>query len=429
VYRLWRGEHRTGSPTRGIDRIAFAPSPSPVRRIRLVLILGWLSALAPLSIDLYLPGLPELTRDLDASASEGQLTLTACLGGLALGQLVAGPLSDRFGRRRPLLVGLAVYCAASFLCAVAPSVYVLVGLRLVQGFAGAAGIVVARAIVRDVSSGAAAARLFSILMLVLGLAPILAPIVGGALLELTSWRGLFVTLTIVALALFLSTAAGLEETLPAGRRRADRLLETRRTFASLARDRTFLGYTLAGGFSFGSMFAYIAGSPFVVQEIYGVSPQLYGAIFGMNALGIIICSQINGALVGRLGPRRLLGIGIGLGASGGCAVLGAVAAGAGLAGILPCLFVSVASLGFVVPNATALALTDYPHIAGSAAALIGALQFLFGAAAAPLVGVAGSGSALPMAVLMAAFGVGALGALRLSITEPYSRRLPPAQLQ
>ncbi len=406
---------RVPPPAPPLVRVASLPLSAPIRRIRLALILGWLAALGPLSIDLYLPSLPELTRDFEATASEGQLTLTAALVGLALGQLVAGPLSDRLGRRRPLLVGLGAYCAASLACAFAPSVWVLMALRLVQGFAGAAGIVIGRAIVRDLRSGAAAARLFSMLILVTGMAPIFAPIVGGQLLQVTSWRGLFVTLAILGFALLVVVAAGLEETLPPDRRGSDSWRETGHTLGRLLRDRTFLGYTLAIGFAFGEMFAYIAGSPFVIQDIYGVSPQLFGVVFGANALGLTACGLINGILVGRLPPKRLLAGGLTVAMSAGFSLLAIVLVGGiGLAGILPCLFAVVASLGFIIPNATALALTDYPHVAGSASALLGVLPFLIGAAAAPLVGVAGRGSAVPMAVVMAAMGAGAIGALALS---------------
>jgi DHA1 family bicyclomycin/chloramphenicol resistance-like MFS transporter len=384
------------------------------RRIRLGLIIGALTALAPLSIDLYLPALPELTRDFDASASEVQLTLTACLVGLALGQMIAGPLSDRLGRRTPLLVGLAAYSAASLACAFAEAIWVLVAFRLVQGLAGAAGIVIARAIVRDLRSGAAAARVFSYLMLVAGMAPILAPILGSQLLRVTSWNGLFVTLAIVGVALLLAVAAGLDETLPASRRRTGSWRETARTFADLLRDRVFLGYALVMGFAFGALFAYIAGSPFVIQDIYRLSPQQFGGVFALNAVGLVVCGQVNGVLVGRVAPMRLLAFGVAVSATAGLVLVAVVLGGIGLAGILPCLFAVVSSLGFVLPNATALALTEYPHVAGSASALLGVLQFLVGAAIAPLAGVAGSESAVPMAFVIAVLGVGSVGALGLS---------------
>ena len=393
------------------------------RQVRLGLIIGCLSALAPLSIDLYLPALPELTHGFGAGASAGQLTLTACLAGLALGQVVAGPLSDRLGRRRPLLVGLGIYCAASLACALAPSLWVLVALRLLQGLGGAAGIVIARAVVRDLRAGAAAARVFSMLMLVTGVAPVLAPVVGAQLLRVTSWRGLFVALSIIGLLLLLAVAVGLDETLPADRRRRGSWSQTARTFDRLLRDPIFLGYALVIAAAYGELFSYIAGSPFVIQDAYGVSPQLYGGVFALNALGLVVCGQINAALVGRVTPKRLLAFGVVIAAAAGlCLLAFVIVGGIGLAGILPCLFVVVASLGFVMPNATALALTAYPHVAGSASALLGLLQFLIGAAVAPLAGASGSASAVPMAVMIALLGMGGIGALGLTRRAAASSR-------
>jgi MFS transporter, DHA1 family, multidrug resistance protein len=391
-----------------------------IQRLKLVVILGALSAFGPLSVDFYLPALPRLTRDFGASASAGQLTLTACVLGLAFGQLGAGPLSDRFGRRPPLLAGLAAYCAASAACAVAPSIWLLVVLRLVQGLGGAAGLVVARSVVRDLRSGAAAARLFSILMLVTGVVPVLAPVVGGQLLALTSWRGLFLILAGIDAAILVAAALWLPETLAPERRRAR---GSGAAFGELVRDRLFLAYATVLGLAFAEMFSYIAGSSFVLQDVYGLSPQLYGGVFGLNALGLVACSQLNRALVGRLSPRRLLAAGVAAGSAAGATLLALVlAGGAGLAGVLPCLFVVVAAIGLVLPNAAALALTDYPHAAGSASAVLGVFQFGFGAAAAPLVGVAGTGTAVPMALSIALFGVAAPAALGVARRPGPSKR-------
>ncbi len=378
------------------------------RHLRLVVILGSLSAFGPLSIDMYLPSLPSLSRDLEASPSTAQMTLSACLLGLALGQIIAGPLSDTLGRRRPLVVGLVAYILASLLCIVAPSISLLIVLRLVQGAAGAAGIVIARAIVRDLYSGIAVARFFSILMLVSGIAPIAAPIIGGLLLQVTSWRGIFLTLAFVVTVMLLAVLAGLHETLPPERRQRGELRTTLGNFRRLLTDRLFVSYALACGLSLAAMFAYISGSPFVFQNIYGLSPQVFSLIFGTNALGIAMVGQINGRLVGRVSPERLLACALTAIAVGGTALLLVVSGQMGLIGILPALFVVVASQGMVLPNATALALADYPSMAGSASALLGVLQFAIGAAAAPLVGVAGTSTALPMAVVIAALGLSAL---------------------
>ncbi len=389
--------------------------PREARSARLVLILGALTAFGPLSIDMYLPALPSLTRDLATSAAEAQLTLSACLVGLAVGQALAGPLSDTLGRRRPLVVGLVAYALASLLCAVAPSAEALIALRVAQGVAGAAGIVIARAIVRDLHAGVAAAKFFSLLMLVNGLAPILAPVVGGQLLRVTAWRGIFLVLAAIGAGLALTSAVGLPETLPVERRQTGGLRTTRSALARLLADRAFIGYALSGALGFAAMFAYISGSPFALQEIYGLSPQAFSLAFGTNALGLALAGQVNGRLVGRVSPARLLTAGLAASAAGGIALLAVVGFGVlGLAGVLPCLFVVVASLGFVYPNATALALSDHPRAAGSASAVLGVIQYVVGASAAPLVGLGGSTSALPMALVIAALASAALAASALA---------------
>jgi DHA1 family bicyclomycin/chloramphenicol resistance-like MFS transporter len=377
--------------------------PTRADRLRLVLTLGALTAIGPLSIDMYLPALPRLTHDLSAGASLVQLTLTACLVGLAVGQVVAGPVSDMWGRRGPLLIGVALYAVASLLCAVAPAVPILIGLRLVQGAAGAAGIVIARAVVRDLYDGPAAARFFSLLMLVNGVAPIAAPVIGGQLLRVTSWRGVFVLIAVIGALMVLAAYAGLHETLPPDGRRTGGLGSTLRTFAGLCADRVFLGYALAGGLAFAAMFAYISGSPFVVQDIYGLSPQAYSLIFAVNALGIVAAGQVSGRLAGRVSLRALLAAGLAMSLAGGVLLAVAIGAGLGLPGVLPALFLVVAAIGLIMPNSTALALTGRPPaIAGSASALLGLAQFVIGGVAAPLVGMAGSHTAVPMGVVIAA---------------------------
>ena len=377
-------------------------------RTRLVIILGALVALGPLSTDAYVPGLPELTRDLGSSTSSTQLTITACLLGLAAGQLLAGPLSDALGRRRPLLAGLALYTVAGLLCALAPDVWVLVGLRAVQGIGGAAGIVIANAVVRDRTSGTAAAKFFSLLILVSGLAPVFAPIAGGQLLRVTSWQGIFVALAVLSAAMLLVSAIGLPETLPTERRHRGGLRTVGPVFAQLLSDRVFTGYVLANGFAFAAMFAYISGSPFVLQDIHGLTPQQYSAVFAGNALGLVAAGQVSGRIVHRVGARTLLSAGLTGSAVGGLAVLAVVLTDAGLTALLAGLFVMVASVGLVLPNAAALALQNHGEHAGSAAALLGFSQFLIGGALAPLAGAAGARSALPMAVTVAALGVASL---------------------
>ncbi len=369
-------------------------------RLRLIIIIGALSAFGPLSLDMYLPALPSLSSDLGATTSEAQLTLTACLLGLAIGQVIGGPLSDNRGRRGPLLVGLLAYAGASLLCALAPSATPLIVLRFVQGAAGAVGIVIARAVVRDLYAGAELARFFALTMLVNGLAPILAPVIGGQLLLVTSWRGVFVVLGAIGVALFLAAAWGLPETLRVENRHSGGLPATLSTFGRLLRDRQLMGYALSSGLASASMFAYIAGSPFVVEEIYGASPQVFSLIFGVNALGIVTMGQVSARLVGRVGARRLLATGFTCSFVGALLLLAAVLANAGLLGVLPALFIVVSSIGLIGPNAIALALADHPRSAGSASALMGVFQFIIGGAVAPLVGIAGTTTALPMALVI-----------------------------
>jgi MFS transporter, DHA1 family, multidrug resistance protein len=385
-----------------------AATESRASRLRFIIILGALTALGPLSNDTYLPGLPNIARDLHTTASATQLSLTACLVGLGVGQLIAGPLSDGYGRRRPLMAGLVLYGVASVLCAVAPSIWLLIVLRLLQGIGGATGIVVAAAVVRDRHTGAAAAKYFSMLLLVTGLAPVLAPVLGGQLLRWTSWRGIFVALTIAGAVLLIAAAVGLPETLPKSQRQRGGMGAMMSIFGRLLSDRAFVGYVLAVGFGFGAMFAYIAGSPFVLQVIHHFSPQQYSAVFAVNAFGLVIAAQVSGRIVHRFGPRRLLGVGVTGSFVGGLLVLASVVlGGGGLVPLLVGLFLVVASVGFIMPNSMALALGKYGAVAGAAAAFVGLAQHLVGAAAAPFAGVAGAGDALPMAIVITILGVGA----------------------
>ncbi len=386
-------------------------------RVGLIVIISGLTAFGPFCMDMYLPGLPSLAQDLGGEAWQVQLTLTACLLGLAGGQIIAGPLSDTFGRRRPLLVGLVIYTIASLMCALAPSVLLLILFRLLQGSAGAAGIVIARAIVRDLFSGAEVARFFAITMAVNGLAPILAPIVGGQVLNFTSWRGVFVILTAIGLVLLVSVGLGLKETLPLERRHSGGVIDTLRTFRHLLANRVFVGYALSSGLAFGCMFAYIAGSPFVLENIYNVSPQLFSLVFASNALGIILTSQFSARLVEKVGSRKLLAFGLASSLTGGLCLLVAVLTNVGLIGVLPSFFLIVSSIGFIAPNATALALADQRGVAGSASALLGVLQYVIGALITPIVNIGGSNTAVPMAVIIAMLGISAT-VVFLTLTRP-----------
>ena len=372
----------------------------------LIVILGSLVAIGPLSIDMYLPGLPEITRSLDATAAAVQLSLTACVAGLAVGQLVAGPMSDRLGRRRPLVAGLVTYSGVSLLCALAPTVLALTGLRFLQGLAGGAGIVIGRAVVRDLYSGAQAAKLFSSLMLVTGLAPILAPVVGAQILKVTTWHGIFVVLAGLSAAIVTLAAIALPETLPKERR--DPGGHTLHTMRHLLTQRSFLGYALTAGLAFGALFAYISGSPFVLQDIYGLSPQAFSLAFGANGLGLVIGSQINARLVTRYGPAYLLRRALLVIVVAAAALVAVTTIDLGVWPVIACTFVVMSTLSFVMPNSTALALAEHGAVAGTASALLGVTQFLIGGLSAPLVGIGGTGSAVPMAVVMLSLASGAV---------------------
>lgn len=359
-------------------------------------------------MDAYLPGLPELARDFDVSPSAAQVTVTTYLLGLALGQLLSGPLSDVHGRRRPLVAGMAVFTVTTLACSLSPSLFVLAGMRLVQGTSAAVGVAVGRAVVRDLYAGAAGARYLSRLMIVIGLAPILAPVIGGQLLRFTSWRGVFVALSVLGLALTVVGARLLPETLPRERRRAAGLGITLRTFAQLLEDRRFVGFVLIVGLGGGAMIGYVAGSSFVLQEVYGASPQLYGLLFGLNAIFLVVGAQVNAHLLATRSPRSLLRVGLVMLVVAGVALVVIVSLpAAGLALVVAPLMLQMASWSFVQANALALALTDHPEVAGTAAALLGVSQYAFGAFTAPLVGLGGSDTALPMALVIAACAAGA----------------------
>ncbi|UUN26582.1 Bcr/CflA family multidrug efflux MFS transporter [Streptomyces sp. FIT100] len=409
-----------------------APAPSPVappaaaRRAGLLvtLVLGGLTALPPLSMDMYLPALPQVTGALHAPAATVQLTLTACLAGMALGQLVVGPMSDRWGRRRPLLAGMLVYIVATAVCALAPTIELLIAFRLLQGLAGAAGIVIARAVVRDLYDGVEMARFFSTLMLISGAAPIVAPLVGGQILQVTDWRGVFHVLTVVGVLLTLVVWRWLHETLPPERRHGGGVGTALRTMRGLLADRVFTGYMLAGSLAFAALFAYIAASPFVVQEIYGASPQTFSLLFGLNSIGLVAVGQINGkVLVGRVSLDKVLGFGLAVIAAAALALLLLTTGVFGEAGLVPVaagLFVLMSAMGLAMPNTNAQALMRTPHAAGSASALLGTSSFLIGAVASPLVGIAGEATAVPMAVVQLVCALGAIACF-LGLCRPWRR--------
>ncbi|HTU96476.1 MAG TPA: multidrug effflux MFS transporter [Solirubrobacteraceae bacterium] len=373
-----------------------------------IVLLAALSAFGPLSLDMYLPGLPPLTRDLHTTASAAQLTITACMIGLGVGQVIAGPLSDARGRRTPLLAGIIGYTVSSVACAVSPTVGVLVLMRLLQGMAGSVGIVIARAIVRDLSGGTVAARLFGVLMGITGVVPVAAPLIGGQVLLVTSWRGVFVVLAALGVPLVVATAMMLPETLPAHQRHGGGLGTVLHRFGALLRDRRYLPSALAFSLSFAAMFGYISGSSYVLENVFGISPQLFSLIFAVNSGGLITLSLLGSRAVGRRGSGWLLRRGL-IGTAG--ASIGALAVTlthAGLWPLLACFFVLLCANGVVLPNGTASAMATQTGSLGAASALLGLGQFGFGALVAPLVGVGGSRDALPMAVVIAVAGTAAL---------------------
>lgn len=375
---------------------------APARPWRIVLLLGSLIALGPLSIDLYLPALPGLADDLDVGPSSAQLTLTGVLVGLALGQLLVGPLADIYGRRRPLLLGISAHVVASLLCAAAPTIEVLHALRVLQGAGAAAASVVAMAVVRDLFTGSAAAAVISRLIMVMALAPVLAPSLGSVVLTFGSWRTVFVVLAGLGVLIGLLAAAGLTETLPAERRSAPGLRPVLRGYATLLRDPVLVGFMLIASLTMAAVFAYVSGASFVLQDGFGVDEQTFGVLFGVGAVGLILASQANVLLLRHFSPAAILSAALGVAALAGVVLLlDAVTGAGGLLGILVPTWVVLAMVALSGPNATALALADHGQRAGATAALLGAAQFAIGAVAAPVVGLGEAGSAVPMAATMA----------------------------
>lgn len=392
-----------------------APGATTGLPLAVTTVLAFLTAVAPLATDMYLPAFPRLAQELGTSASAVQLTLTTFMIGLAAGQLVIGPLSDQRGRRGLLIAGTAVYTLAGAACALAPTIGVLIAARFMHGFAGAAGIVLARAVVADRATGAAAAKLFGLMMMIQGIAPVAAPLLGGVLSISLGWRGIFWVLTGISAVLLVCVLVLVPETLPAGRRTTGGMGATLRDARRVLGNRRYLGYTGAMVFAFAGMFAYIAASPFVLQNVLGLSVGWYSVAFAVNALGIAAASAVNASLVGRFAPATLLRAGIGaLVVVGLLLVLDATVLGLPLWPTLILLFASTSSLGLIAGNATGLATDQAAGAAGTGSAVMGALQFALGAAVSPIVGLGGEHTAVPMAVTMAAVALAAAGSLLLA---------------
>ncbi|MBD5784942.1 multidrug effflux MFS transporter [Cellulosimicrobium terreum] len=392
----------------------------------LVILLSALTAIGPLTIDLYLSAFPSIVDELGTTASRVQLTLTATLAGLAIGQLLIGSVSDAIGRRAPLLVSLAVYVAASVGIVFAGSVGMLAGLRFVQGLSAAAGMVLSMAIVRDLFDGYRVGKVIARLMLVVGVAPILAPTIGAQFLHLWTWRSMFVALAAVGAVLFVIVLLRLRESLPVERRRTGGTGAALRSYRSLLSDWSFVGLALIAGFYMAAMFTYISASTFVFQETFGLSAQQYAIVFGAGAVSVTAGSQINGALVGRVRPERILQGAIAAGFVLSGALLVAALAGGGLAVLVPLIVLTLGTAGFVMPAVPAIALERNAHRAGSAAALVGAAQFGVGAAIAPVTGLIGGSPQVTMAAVM--FGVVTVaGAILLAVRRSFAAPQPDGE--
>ena len=398
------------------------PSATP-RMARLALMLGAFVALGPLTIDMYLPALPTIREQLGTTSATVQLTLTGTLVGLALGQLVIGPLSDALGRRRPLLAGTALHIVASLLILVAPNVAVLGVLRVLQGVGTAATAVVALAIVRDLFDGRAAATMLSRLFLVMGVAPVLAPTIGGEILRFTSWRGVFALLAAYGVVVLALGALGLRETLPAERRHRGGVTDSLRTYRGLLRDRRYVGLIVVAGLTMAALFTYVSGSSFVYQQEFGLDEQQFGLLFGAGAVWLISATQLNPVLLRWWEPAQILVTATVAGTAAGGVLLALAATGTGgLFGVAVPLWAVLFASGLALPNAPALALADYGASAGSAAALLGAVQFGVGAAVSPLVGLLGNDALAMGAVIVAALLLAV--AVLVVVVRPWQLTVP-----
>jgi MFS transporter, DHA1 family, multidrug resistance protein len=394
----------------------------------LAVVLGMLTVFGPISMDLYLPVLPALTLELEAATSTAQLTVTACLLGLGLGQLVAGPLSDRWGRRRPLLVGVIGYVATSALCAVSPTIETLVVARFVQGLAGAVGIVIAQAAGRDLYTGARLLRYYGRLTVLAGLAAIIGPVIGGQLAPFTDWRGLFLLLSAVGVAILVASTVVFRETLPREHRVIGELAQMPRDFRRLLADRLFLGTVLVSGFTSSALFAYLAGATYVLQGIYQLSPQEYSYAFGLNSLGFMTFGYLGARLAELWSEKGTLVVGLVMCALGAGGLLATAVLDLPLIAIIVSLVTMVSGVAVTSSPATSLAMAGYPDLAGTASSLLGLARFAFGGLTAPLVGLGGADNAVPLGLVTVAATTLALTAYFTTIkrvaatTEP--RQLP-----
>ena len=385
-------------------------------RLWLMVFLGLMTAIAPLATDMYLPSLPVMQQDFGISASVAQMTLMMTAGGMAIGQIFAGPLSDRYGRKVPLLIGMAVFTLATGGCILAEDIDAFLFFRFMAGFAGGSGVVIAKAIARDVCEGVELTRFFALLMMINGLAPIAAPVIGGQILLFTSWRGVFVVLTAVGLIQLIATLI-YKETLPRPQR-IKSVLASFAKFPKLMKNRYFLGHCLVQCFVFGAFFSYLSGSSFVFQNIYQVSPQIYSLIFGGIGAGLLLAGVLPARLAGRVPDEKLLKYSLLVPLLGSTALLAGFWFSAPLLVILPILFITIVPLSVMGAASFSLALSRQGKNAGSASALLGFFSMILGAAMMPLVGIAGDHTALPMCIIMiSGYGLGLLTYLLLIAPE------------
>lgn len=393
------------------------PGDSLTRRQRAVyvIVLGALTALGPFTIDLYLPAFPQVEADLGVSTAAIQLTLTATTIGFAFGQLLVGPWSDTVGRRLPLILATSVHVLASLGVALAPDIAWLLAFRVLQGFGAAAGGVVAMATVRDLFGGYPLVRMLSRLALVNGLAPILAPVIGSQLLLVMPWRGLFVVLAAYGVIIVIAASLLIVETLPPARRVDPGHATIGDRYRVLFADRVFIGVAIIGGMSFSGLFAYLSASPFLFQDVYGLDPQGYGLLFATNSIGVVAGVQISSRLAKRIAPQWILSVSTLVLLGSAIAIIVLDLAGAGFWGTVVPLWFFITACGFGFPMVQALALANHGKEAGTAASLLGAMNFGLAGLLSPVVGLFGISSAVPMGTVMAATSVVSIASLWLIV--------------
>lgn len=393
-------------PGQGENQGGGALSAPPINMTLFTLVLGVLSAFSPLAIDMYLPALPSMERAFATSAAAVQGSLSAYFVGFGFAQLIYGPLGDRYGRRWPVVIGSSLFVLACIACALAPNIESLIVSRFIAGIGACAGPVLARAMVRDTCAHDDASRMLSRLMLVMGVAPLAAPLIGGQLLVHFGWASIFWALAVFGAAAILLMLWQLPETLPVERRRRIGIAAMLADYGRLLRSRRYLGYALTASAMVSALFAYLSGAPFVFINLFGIAPDHFGYIFGLNVVGMMLCAVLNGRLVGRISSDHMVLYSAIMVAVAGVALAALGISGwGGLVALCVPLFLFVSMISVIMPNASVGALADYPHMAGAASALMGTMQFGLGAVAGIVVGLLHDGTARPMTLVMAGCAV------------------------